>query len=757
MPLPAICVEARVDADLTHIEGVLVADGLDEADWVDALAALSIPEHDLDMLRTFPGRPERGAVRWSTTTVDVACGRRDARALVFQTTLPRRYGDTGATRAGLFANGGWYPQPMVGDRLATATWDVTVTLPPDTLGALGDMTGPDALRWTGASDRASLAVLPRAVRTQLAGDGWSIDLLTRGEPRPGMLRQLPQQLDLYSVDGAHLSGAVVEAPLRERLSVDGAGTGYLSDRSWRVFPWFYRLHHQGASEGLAAAFIDRPDAFERRLAAAGLAIHQARHLKQRERLDLPGPRRAVIGLDGVLYDITTPFQDDVLHRAHPIARTADELTERLAPAASPDAAMLQLADAHGQDVAVRVARRLALGWSLADALVAEGLPADHLDPWRAPYPRQDYTLDLQRGVATITRDAPPDALAETVVVQAGDARYATTVGPGPDVVQLDVGDVRSIRLDPGGHLGQVSRVGERRPPTLRLGLAGQIEGINASQGFVDAFLQVTLRRSDDSWNRFRTTLYTDQRQHLGARFTYTRFFGPIRRFYTRAHQLSFYVDGAWLNTRFSDLDDANFALGGGVSWLWDSRDYAAFPLDGWRVSASLSVGGAPETGQSFASLQGTVVRITALHPRHALALRLNTGASFTDIAQRRNRFGGLSGVRGIPDDAVQTELQGVGSIEYRVAPLRQAGVPLGPALLDELDLTVGLDAGVGIADGERVAGVGATVGAGVNLLLGGFTPQWAGVTFGFPLYWSGFDLPERSVPFELYVTWGFTF
>jgi hypothetical protein len=754
---PTICIEARVDADLTHIEGVLVGEGLERATWIDALAKLPIPDHDLDVIRTFPGQVDHGRVTWQRTTLVEACGRTDVPALVFQAELPRRFGDTGTTPHGLFANGGWYPQPMLDGAPAIAQWRVSVTLPPDTLGALGGVTGAGALRWQGAADRASLAVLPNAVRTQLAGRGWAVDLLTRGPPRPGMKRQLAEQLDLYAVDGVRFDGAVVEAPLRQRLAVDGVGTAYLSDRAWRLFPWFYRLHHQGATRPLVASWIDQPEAFERRLAAAGLSVHQARHLKLREKLDLPGPRQWTIGLDGILHDIDTPFQDDVLRRAHPQGRVRDELTERLAPTASPTGAMLQLSDARGPDVALRVGQRLALGWEVEAALTAEGVAADHFDPWRAPYPRQDYTLDLHDGTATITRRAPDTALPEVAVVQAGAARHAVPMGPGPDVATIEVGDVPRIRLDPEGHLGQISRVGEQRPPRLRVGLAAQIDGINASQGFIDAFVMVTLRRSDDSWNRWRTLLYTDQRQHLGARLTYSRFFGPIRRNYTRAHQLSFFLDGAWLNTRFSELGDARFALGGGVSWLWDSREYAGFPLEGWRVSASLSAGGAPETTQSFATLAGTLVRVTSLHPRHALALRFTSGASFTDIPQRRLRFGGLTGVRGIPDDAVQTELQTVGSLEYRAAPLRQGSIPIGIGYIEEIDLTAGIDAGVGISDGERVTGVGATVGAGVSMIAGGFTPTWAGVTLGFPLHWSGYELPERSVPLELYVTWGFTF
>lgn len=105
----------------------------------------------------------------------------------------------GATRHGLFGNGGWYPQdPSLPER----DWDVLVHLPAGTIGALGDSIGADELRWRGTSERVSLAVVPNGVVTQ-AG---TATFLTKGAPRDALCERISAVVpgDLI----------VIEAPLR---------------------------------------------------------------------------------------------------------------------------------------------------------------------------------------------------------------------------------------------------------------------------------------------------------------------------------------------------------------------------------------------------------------------------------------------------------------------------------------------------------------------------------------------------------------
>ncbi|MFT5458225.1 MAG: hypothetical protein ACI9K2_004730, partial [Myxococcota bacterium] len=113
-------VEASVDADLRTVRGTVHTEGLDDATWLDALSRLPGAPNDLQLFRTFPGRPSTGEVHW-TVTDD---------GLVFETRLPRRYGAIGATSHGLMANGGWYPQPVTeSSALPLVEWEVTVHLP----------------------------------------------------------------------------------------------------------------------------------------------------------------------------------------------------------------------------------------------------------------------------------------------------------------------------------------------------------------------------------------------------------------------------------------------------------------------------------------------------------------------------------------------------------------------------------------------------------------------------------------------------
>jgi hypothetical protein len=258
--------------------------------------------------------------------------------------------------------------------------------------------------------------------------------------------------------------------------------------------------------------------------------------------------------------------------------------------------------------------------------------------------------------------------------------------------------------------------------------------------------------------------FTDQRQRIAGRLSYTRFFGRLTRQSTRAHQLSFAFDAAWLNPNFRrdeapasgvDLPQARYTIGGSMAWFWDSRLTSLFPMRGSRFQLAVGAGGAPETRESFVTLSGAATTILPFSPRHVAATRLAVGAAITDIPQSRNRFGGTGGVRGIPDNAVQTELQAVASLEYRAAPIRGASIPLGVLYIEEIDLTLAVDGGVGVADGGRVAGLGAT--AGVNLITEnlGLAPGSVNVSVGLPLLWSGFELERRSP--QLYIGWGFGF
>ncbi len=749
---PAISLVAEVDPDLRTVRGTLMATGA-PADWtwVDPLETLPRPTHELDGLRTWPGGPSDGSVHFEP---DGDGGWR------FEAVLPRRWGDVGATGFGLFANGAFYPQPLDGDgALPLVDWSVQIHLPTGAVGAVGDRAGEGELRWRGEGERVSLAVLPRGELTLIEQPGWTVTLLSPRRPRPAVVKALESQLDLAAIEGVRREGVVVLAPLRRRLARAGDGLVYLSDRAWAVFPWFRRLHHRTAISAIWQATEPRADPFERSLVAAALGRVHDHRLERRQAIDLLGLTRWLPAVDAALYNQEMAFQAALFDRAHLTDRVKDDLSERFAPITPGRVVVAQLSDRIGLDALVVLAGRLALGASVAEALSDLGLPEDWLPAWRARYPTQDYVLELEGTTLTVVRQAGEDALPETVIVDVDGERlhWHTPVGAGRSTWELEEAPKR-VSLDPDRHLDQTTRIGDSKPSRLRWTLSGAITGINFSEGFASAYAVLTVRRSADTFNRWRIWAFTNQRERMRVRLAYTRYAGPIVRGVTRQHAVTLGLEGAWLNPRFAPLAGAPLSAGWSLSWAWDNRVYSLFPLRGAALSVRVASGGVPSTGDTYLSLTGSVTALAPLHPRHVLAVSIRGGGAWTELPQRRLSFGGASGVRGIPDDVVQTELQAVGTLEYRIAPVREAAINLlWLTWIRELHLTFGLDAGTGRVDDEAIQAVGASAGVGVIVDNFGLSPGAVDVTFAVPLGTRGFDLPVEGLPFELYLTWGLMF
>lgn len=739
--------DATVSDDLRRIEGTLrVEDAPPGWTWVDPLATLEDPPHELDRLRTFPEQPNRGHVRRS----------RDGDTWTFTAELPRRYGDVGYTSRSLFANGAWYPQPLDDGALPQVDWEVVVRLPPDSMGALGDQVGAGELRWSGHAERASLAVVPGGVRTDIETAGWSVAVLSRGPLGKLFRTKLREQLLIAEVDGQHRTAALVRAPLRRRLARSGPGLVYASDRTWAVFPLFYRLHHSAPIRELYAASSDHHDPFDRELEAASLSVEHVRRYLRRQSVDLLGLTQWLSIVDAALYDREMAFQHELFRSAHPTDRVRDDLVERFGGGTAGTVVLAQLGDKFGEEAALSLGQHLARGWSLDEAATLSGVDPDWLDRWHRPYPTQDYRLSLRGSTVEIVRDAPEDALPEFVVVRVDGETYTWETPEGPATHEIArERRPRRAKLDPEGHLGQTTRVGELRPAPLRWTLGGAITGVNISEAFATAYAALTIRRADDTLNRWLIYANTNQRDRLRLRLSYTRFAGPLRRGATREHALSISAEGSWLNPNFAQLEGAPLSVGGSLAYSWDNRVYSLFPTEGTRISGAVSAGGVPATGDSYVTVSGTFIGLAAPSPRHVFAGKISGGASWTDIPQRRLRFGGSFGIRGIPDEVVQTELQAIVSAEYRVALLREANIPLfWLTWVRELQLVAGVDMGTGRSDGDPIAAVGVNAGVGVIADNLGLSPGGVNLTVGVPLWLRGFEMPDRAVPFELYLTWG---
>lgn len=742
-------IDATVADDLRSITGTLtVVDAPSDWRWVDPLAQMPVPGHELDVLRTYPESPNQGSVRRE----------RVGDTWTFTTTMPRRYGDVGVTPNGLFANGWWYPQPL--DRtggLPMADWEVHLALPEQAVGAVGDSVGSGVLSWTGTAERAAIAVLPKGVVTRMSSDGWTVDVVSRRPLKKRVRKQLQWQLELSEIDGVPRHTAAVIAPLRRRLSRHGPDLAYLSDRTWALTPLFERLHHASTVRALYAASSGQVDPFLRQVESAALSREHIRRYLGRQKVDLLGLTSWLAIVDSVLYDREMAFQHGIFRTTHPTDRLEDDLYEHFSESTAGTVVVAQLADVHGDDTIRELGHLMALGWSLEDAAARLDVATGWFERWHEDYPHeQDYTLALRGKTVTIRRDAPADALPEivTVAIDGKTQRWETDRGSDHTHIELEERPKR-VQLDPKGHLGQLTRVGELRPAPIRWTLSGAISGINVSEGFLTAYAVLSVRKADDTLNRWLIWGFTNQRDRIRIRASYTRYAGPLRRGTTRQHAVSLSAETAWLNTRFADVDGAPIALGGSVSYAWDNRVYSLFPLQGARLSFGVSGGGTPATGETYLSLSGSVIGQAAPTPRHVFAGKLSAGRAWSDIPQRRLRFGGDGGVRGIPDNAVQTEVQAVASMEYRAVLMRQGNIPMLLTWVRELQLVTGVDIGAGSrSDGPPVRAMGLNAGLGVITDNLGISPGAVNLTFGVPIWWRGVELDGPAWPYELYLTWG---
>ncbi|MBT3220587.1 MAG: hypothetical protein HN348_15990, partial [Proteobacteria bacterium] len=382
---PRVEILARVDPELNWIEGTIRVDFSSQYMLVDPLASLPEPDDDMTQMRTFPGLIERGRVRWVQIGED---------EWSFTTVLPRRFGDVGTTRKGLFANGYWYPQVLVADGVPVVEWTGLVVLPEGTKGALNDQVGSEILRWRGSGERLSLAVVEGGETTPLDVDGVEIVLLTRRQPRKVLVKELERQLSLCELPDDGWRSAVVEAPLRRRLTRPGMGLTYVSDRAFRLTPPLQRVHRVAVTRGVITSLFPRSDPFERHLAAAGYS-----YFHQKQLSSMNASRILKIGswlprIDALINDRRMPFVGEILEETHP-SDLQDDLMEVFDPFTAGTVVAAQLDDRHGVGTTEAIARELTSpAISLAQAGSVAQVPTDWLYSWKRPYPEQDYVVQI---------------------------------------------------------------------------------------------------------------------------------------------------------------------------------------------------------------------------------------------------------------------------------------------------------------------------------------------------------------------------
>lgn len=674
---------------------------------VDPLSLIPLPDEDPG--RFFQGPVEPGVVRrrWEAP-----------QQLSFSTRLPARLGDIGQLDDGLWANGGWYPQPVVEGRLPVVEWDVTVTLAPGLVGSLNGVTGRDTLRWSGPADRVALSVIPNGEIIRINED---IILLSRGEKDVRLLRKLlrlaagwPEELP------KHLT--VVVDRDRSSLAVAAPGMLFLSEQAFRLSPGLARFHAGAVRTPMLAAAVPLPDGWWRGFCAEALAAaYPAPAVEDVLRWFSWNPV-----VHAVLYDGTLPFYDDIFASSFGPPTGPQAPTP---PPIPPRAAVRQFDAQHGPGAALAVARAVLAGES-------PPVPPELLASWAAPYPIQDYRVEQRPDGTYLRRDAPPDAPIEVVPLRIdGVDQPPWVVGPGP--AERPVSG-QLIQLDPQALTSQTERTNDRLPSRYLPVISGYLDDISPSQWSFDAAGWLSLRREGDTRNLYYGEIAHDTEDLVSVELGYIRSAGALIDRLHRAGRWSFNISTSLLDPGFRPTDAGLIAVGTGVGY---TRSTLRGELDTagqlWAVGGS--VGFIPGSDQTWAGVGGSAVRYVPLSPHQTFALRLNAAVAQGTVEHRLLSLGGADNLRSVVDHAALGQFRLVSNAEYRWVPFRHLDVPLGLLWLSGFQISPGVEAGALWTDAGPVTAAGATIGAFGLFDLLGASPTFGGLVFGVPVYARGLD------------------
>ncbi len=732
---------ADVSPDLRTVHGTLSVQSDQPFTLTDPLAALPDPTTDELLQATFPGAISHGSVQVAPVGPGV---------WTFTATLPRRYGDIGSTaHFGLFANGGWYPQPMVDGHMPTALWTVEVSLPAGSAGSVGDVAGEGELRWSGRGERVSLAALPGGVVTPIDAAGVHVDLVTRGPPRRVLTTFLAAQIAGVVPDSGPGRGVVIEAPLRRRLVQPGVRASYVSDRAWRLTPGFRRFHDVAVMHGVASALLDVPDPFARDLAAASITRRYARAVEG-------APAQKTLKwvawlpiVDRMLHGKHTPFISEILEQAIPGDLLHDDLVEVLDPHWPGSAVLAQVDDRYGVGTAARLGRALEQGRDLVGGAEEAGVDPVWLGSLRSAMPVEDYVLGVNRASRTVSvrRDAPAGAPAEVVVVTVDGNPTPWLAGPGPDSLTLSLTEPpHTVAVDPERHVEQTSTARDTWPARFTPVFAFWFSRVDLRKLYFEGFVQLALRRQYDTHFVWNIRAFADEQTLVGAKLGYVRMFGPEVDGLRREQQVGGWVSPALLSARYAPTGGDVAVIAAGLDVTSDNCVARYFPLRGHHLTLGLDAGLAPASGASWEAVRGEGLWYASPHPRVAIPIEVLAGAAVGTVEHRLIDLGGLDGMRSLPPGEVIGNVRGITRVEVRWAAVHNAAIPLLLLWGNEISFSLGAEAGSAWVQGKLVGEVGATAGVGWQLALLGADPSYARVRLGYPLWASGITLASPRVP-----------
>jgi hypothetical protein len=738
---PQVVIEARVHEDLATVSGTLRWTGEGDPTFVDTLTTLPLPSDEIRRSRTFPGAVDVGELQFTEN---------DDHSVTFTGRLPRRWGDVGATPRGWFGNGAWYPTPLIDGALPTVTWDVTLTVPPGTVGVVGGHIAHGVVRWCGTGERASAAVIPEARVASLNGPHHDVALVTVGAPRPGLRKDLQRNLAMVAHEKQRIDGVIVEAPLRRRLAKDGLELAYVSDRAFRLSPpLLRRVHDIPVTRDVLPSFIHRADPWERELAAAAVSLRHAARAKAEGGQWLARFTAWLPGNDPAIYERSQPFARELTGEVHPVDPVRDDLTERFGPTGDATAAVAQLSDIYGESALIALGDAMIGGRPLDAAATEADVWPEDVARMRAPAPLQDLRLDPERraGYVTVVRSTTPDAPPAAVEIRTGESTRLLyfDAGPGERAAPLPRPGA-PIVLDPDRHTAQTGRLGDVRPFDTRVSLSGSLSSLGFTPFFVSGYVAAVVRRRHDTHQQWTGYLSTNAENRLAASVGYVRYLGPLVTTSTRAHRLSIQANAAWLNDAYAPIDGGQWAIGGAVGWRYDNRLDPYWPTRGQRFAATVSGGVLPESGRFWVGGSASAVALGSWHPRHVVATRAWFAWSDTEIAHRRVSFGGLDGLRSLPVNLDPAVVAAVGASEYRWAPARGASIPQVVGWISDVHLTAGLEVGGGLGINGWEGALGATAGASVTADVLGVQPIMIGVTAAWLVVPLNLDLAPSASP-----------
>lgn len=741
--------EAEVRPDLQTITGTLTLIDGDGLRMVDALKALPVPDDDVLRRRTFPGVVESGWVEWAPLS--------DGR-WSFYAVLPRRFDASGKVPGhGLFVNGLWHPMFMRGAAAEPVTWDAVVTLPPGATGVLNRAVSERVVRWSGVAERLSLAVVPDARVTELDLPVGRVVLVDHGAPRQRRDQMLTDLVREQWPGPSAPDLVIVETPSRRRLTRTGPGVLFLSDRAFRVTGPLAAFHTSAVRRGVYQAGLPIDSAWERDLAAAGLAdAASGRDPDLRSQL---GWLSWIPQVDELLYSGRLPFYGDVFGETWQADAVLDDVLEVLDPR-SPGAAVMRRLDLrYGAGTAERLAWDLAQGASLSDAAAQVGVPLADLLAWRRAPPPEDLVMsvvqDLDGWSLVVERPASSEVPPEPIEVEIDGERMVWDASADDDQLRVPLpGRPTSAIVDPDGLVNDPDRSGLRWPVRWTAIAYLWWSDFSLRGGGLDAGGNLVFRKQYATRNRFGFTAAVSPQDTVSGSATWFHHFGPLIDRRRRPFRLWAGGGPAVLKPDYRPTADGRVALDLYAGLSWDTVVDPIFPRQGHRVSLSGSGGQVLGTEANWATIQAAGGGVVGLGERLALAGRARAGWATGVVAHRLLSLGGGSGVQGLaPNTAIGGQLAVVRS-ELRWQLVRFASVPLWLAWLSDVQLHGGLEAGylghAFDAPVPEVSAVGWTGGGALTFDVLGARPTMLGVWVAAPIVTSHPSLDVER-PTQIYL------